>query len=100
MKKSGAAKSGKSKKRSGTEKVIVVLADAAGNYYELSRATLERSRVSADRKAAVEAAFKKEVTDFWYIPFIGVPGSVTSGKPKVQLKYAGSYLKSARPKRS
>lgn len=80
---------------------IIVLMDGAGNYYELSRATLERSRVSDERKKKVAVALEDVPKKFLYIPGTAIPGSVAAPEFKggQQLHYAGFYLKTSRAKR-
>jgi hypothetical protein len=93
-----AAKSSKSRKRGHQ---IIVLMDGAGNYYELSRATLERSRVGKDRKTKVKQALEDEDCFTTWIKRATIPGSIASA-PFVggrALHYAGFYLGSAKPKR-
>jgi hypothetical protein len=90
-----------SKKRSGKRQQIIVLVDGAGNYYELPRATLERSRVSARRKKEIEKYIMDRPEEFWYIGHPTIPGSVIAppfagGR---QLHYAGFYLSPTRSKR-
>jgi hypothetical protein len=90
-----------SKKRPSRKKQIIVLVDGAGNYYELPRATLERSRVSESRKKKVVAALEDVPSEFEYIGSPNIPGSIATpafvgGR---QLHYAGFYLSSARSKR-
>lgn len=99
MKKKPAAKSSKKKPASKRQRhQIIVLKDGADNYYEIQRATLERSKVSARRKARVIAAVKKVPVYFLYIPGTSVPGSMTA--PKFtdigELQHVGSYLSSSK----
>jgi hypothetical protein len=84
-----------SKKRPSKRQQIIVLVDGAGNYYELPRATLERSRVSARRKAKVAAALEDVPTEFKYIGKGDVPGGITKASKFAggrQLHYGGFYL--------
>src|SRR5919204_344909 len=80
---------------------LIVLMDGAGNYYELPRATLERSRVKESRKKEVAAAIKDLPRQFTYIRKSTIPGSMAADpfKGGRQLRYAGSYLSSAKSKR-
>jgi hypothetical protein len=89
------------KKPSTKRQQIIVLADGAGNYYELSRANLERSKVSEARKKKVAAALEDVATEFTYIPYTAIPGSVAAPKFEGgrQLHYAGFYLSSTKAKR-
>jgi hypothetical protein len=85
-----------SKKGSSKKKQIIVLVDGGENYYELPRATLERARVSEERKAEVSAALQDVPSEFMYIGNANIPGSI--GVPPFQggrqIHYAGFYLKS------
>jgi hypothetical protein len=81
------------RKRPIKQQQIIVLVDGAGNYYELPRATLERSKVKAHRKKKVAAALKDEPAVFRYIQRPTIPGSVVSIKGGHQLRYAGFYLR-------
>ena len=79
---------------------MIVLKDGAGNYYELSRATLERSRVDEDRKREVEAALEDEDCFTTWIKRATIPGSIAAA-PFVggrALHYAGFYLSKAKSK--
>jgi|SRR5919197_1560324 hypothetical protein len=90
-----------SKKRPSKRQQMIVFADGAGNYYELPRATLERSRVSDARKKKVAAALKDIPAEFGYITAPTIPGTIVSA-PFVggrQLHYAGYYLRSIKSKR-
>jgi hypothetical protein len=92
----------KSKKKSPIKKQqIIVLVDGAGNYYELPRATLERSRVSDRRKKKIAAAMGKMAPILRYIPGTAIPGGIAPPKfvEAQQLRYAGFYLTSAKAKR-
>lgn len=73
---------------------IIVLVDGAGNYYELPRAILERSRVDERRKKEVQKELRNEPNEFWYIGAVNIPGSVASApfKGGRALHYAGFYL--------
>jgi hypothetical protein len=81
---------------------MIVLMDGAGNYYEVPRKTLERSRVSERRKKKVAAALEDEPSQFAYIRNSTVAGSIATA-PKFeggrQLHYAGHYLSSSKSKR-
>ncbi len=49
----------KSSKKSATKrKQMIVFRDGAGNYYELSRATLQRGKVTGPRKKKIERLLK------------------------------------------
>jgi len=89
------------KKPSSKQQQIIVLADHAGNYYELSRATLERSRVDDRRKKKVEESLQDKPEEFWYIGAVNIPGSIAAGPCKGgrALHYAGFYLRSTKSKR-
>ncbi len=92
----------KPKKKSPIKKQqIIVLVDGAGNYYELPRATLERSRVSDRRKKKIAAAIARPSPAWHYIPSTAVPGGILPSKfvGAQQLRYAGFYLTSAKAKR-
>ncbi len=80
---------------------IIVLVDGAGNYYEIPRATLERSRVSDRRKKKIAAAIAGPQPGWHYIPGTAVPGGILPPKfmGAQQLRYAGFYLTSAKAKR-
>ena len=80
---------------------IIVLVDGAGNYYELPRARLERSRVSDRRKKEVAAALEDVPRLFRYIRRSTIPGSIAAApfEGGRQLHYAGSYLGSTKAKR-
>jgi hypothetical protein len=97
MKKPATKRSQPPKKR----QQIIVLADGAGNYYELPRAALERSKVSDRRKKEVEDNLKDRPEEFEYIGNRTIPGSTTA--PPFEegraLHYAGFYLTSSKSKR-
>lgn len=80
---------------------IIVLMDGAGNYYEVPRATLERSRVSDRRKKTVIAALEECEATHLYIKASAIPGSIAADKfvGAHQLYYVGFYLTSAKAKR-
>jgi len=83
-----------SKKRSSKRRQVIVLVDGAGNYYELPRAALERTRVSDARKKEVAAALQNEPSCFQWIRNSTIPGSIatTPFKGGRALHYAGFYL--------
>jgi hypothetical protein len=89
------------RKRPVKQQQIIVLMDGAGNYYELPRATLERSRVKEHRKKEVAAALKDEPPVLQWIQRPTIPGSVVapSFKGGRHLRYAGYYLSSSKGKR-
>jgi hypothetical protein len=90
-----------SKKPSSKRQQIIVLVDSAGNYYELPRATLERSRVSNRRKEKVKRALEDVLEESGYINDPVIPGSIVTN-PVVGsqvLRYAGFYLGSTKSKR-
>lgn len=84
-----------SKKRPSKRRQVIVLVDGAGNYYELPRATLERSRVSESRKAKVAAALEDMPSEFEYIGLTNIPGGIAIApfKGGRALHYTGFYLK-------
>jgi hypothetical protein len=84
-----------------TNRQIIVFKDGAGNYYEVSRATLERSRVDKDRIKKLEKALKDEECITTWIKRATIPGSIASA-PFVggrALHYAGYYLSRIKPNR-
>jgi hypothetical protein len=90
-----------SKKPSIKRQQIIVLVDSAGNYYELQRATLERSKVSDRRKEKVKRALEDVLEESGYIGAPVIPGSIVTN-PVVGsqvLRYAGFYLGSTKSKR-
>jgi hypothetical protein len=89
------------KKRPIKKQQIIVLKDGAGNYYELARATLERSRVSDRRKAKVAAALEDVASEFTYIGQPNIPGGISTApfEGGRQLHYTGFYVSSAKSKR-
>jgi len=91
----------RSKKPSIKRQQIIVLKDSAGNYYELSRATLERSKVTAGRKKNVERALEDVPPESGYINAPTIPGSIVTAafKGGRALRYAGYYLSSTKSKR-
>jgi hypothetical protein len=88
------------KGRPAKQQQIIVLVDGAGNYYEIPRTKLERSRVTARRKKKVAAAMKRIPPAWHYIPGTAIPGSIASPKFKgaEQLLYAGFYVTSTKAK--
>jgi hypothetical protein len=91
----------KSSKPRGGRRQIIVLMDGAGNYYEISRATLESCRVDDDRKDDVEEALEDEDCFTTWIKRATIPGSIAAA-PFVggrALHYAGFYLSSTQSKR-
>ena len=88
------------KKRAPKQTQMIVLADGAGNLYELPRATLELSRVEKGRKKKVTAALEDNDCEFIYINAPTIPGSIVSAPLKGgrQLHYAGFYLLSTKPR--
>jgi hypothetical protein len=91
-----------SKRRRIEEEQMIILMDGNGHYYELPRATLERSRVPADRQDAVEARLKDVPEKFIWIHRTAVPGSVAAApfEGGRVLHYAGFYLGSIKTKKS
>jgi hypothetical protein len=90
-----------SKKPSSKRQQIIVLVDGAGNYYELPRAALERSRVSDRRKEEVKRALEDVLEESGYIGAPVIPGSIVTS-PLVgsqALRYAGFYLGSTKARR-
>jgi SH3-like domain-containing protein len=88
-------------KRSGKRQQIIVLMDGAGNYYELPRAMLERSRVTESRKKKVAAALEDVQVEHCYIKAAAIPGSTVAAKfvEGLKLRYAGFYVRSVKAKR-
>jgi hypothetical protein len=92
MKKSTAKKPTKSSTK---RKQIIVFVDGAENYYELSRETLEKGKLSARRKREVEKLLEDRPIEFQYINNPTIPGSIMIPPfegGKVPLHYAGFYL--------
>jgi hypothetical protein len=88
------------KKRPVKKQQIIVLEDGAGNYYELPRSTLEKSRVSDRRKEKIVARIEDVPSQFAYIAVPTIAGSIASA-PFVggrQLHYAGFYLETIKSK--
>ena len=90
-----------SRKRPAKQQQIIVLVDGAGNYYEIPRAKLERSRVSDRRKKKVSAALKAMGPRWHYIPATAVPGSIAPPEfvEAQRLRYTGFYVTSTKTKR-
>ena len=88
-------------KRPIKQEQIIVLIDGAGNYYEIKRAALERSRVSEGRKEKVAAALENVEVRYKYIQDTAIPGSIAAPKSvgALELHYAGFYVRSTRAKR-
>jgi hypothetical protein len=82
-------------------KQIIVLVDGAGNYYEFSRAMLERRKVSARRKRKVKRALEDMLEESGYINAPVIPGSIVASPVarSQALRYAGFYLRSTGSKR-
>jgi hypothetical protein len=81
---------------------MIVLVDGAGNYYELPRAVLERSRVKEHRKAKVAAALQDVPSEFAYIGNPHIPGGIAKAAQFMggrQLHYGGFYVSSTKSKR-
>ena len=80
---------------------IIVLGDGAGNYYELSRAAIERSKVGENRKKEVKAALEDSPRCFAWIRNSTIPGSIATAafKGGRALHYEGFYLRSRKAKR-
>jgi len=97
MKKSAARSSKSARKR----RQIIVLLDGDGNYYEIPRATLERSRVDKRRKKEVMEALKDEDCFTTWIKRATIPGSIASApfEGGRALHYAGYYIGSTKSKR-
>jgi hypothetical protein len=91
----------RSKKPPSGQQQILVFKDAAGNYYELTRAAFERGRVSDRRKKKIAAALKDVPGKFWYIFASTVPGSIKAPKfvGASELHYAGFFVSSTKAKR-
>ena len=84
----------KSSKSATKREQIIVLEDGAGNYYELPRETLERSRVDDDRKDEVAEALEDEDCFTTWIKRATIPGSIVAApfKGGRALHYAGFYI--------
>jgi hypothetical protein len=93
-----ATKSSKSPRR---RQQIIVLVDGDGNYYEIPRATLERSRVDKRRKKQVKEALEDEDCFTTWIKRATIPGSIASApfEGGRALHYAGFYISSTESKR-
>ena len=73
---------------------MIVFKDNAGHYYEVPRATLERSRADKDRAKEIKKALEDEECITTWIKRATIPGSIASA-PFVggrALHYAGYYL--------
>lgn len=90
-----------SKKPATKRKQMIVFRDGAGNYYELSRVTFQRGKVTGPRKKEIEKALEDVLEESGYINAPTIPGSIVKAPfAKSQaLRYAGFYLKSTKPKR-
>ena len=91
----------RSKKPPRQRRQMVVFVDGAKNYYELSRAALERRKVSARRKKKVAEALEDVDAMYTYIKSSAIPGS-TAGTKFVGgegLAYAGFYITPIKRKR-
>jgi hypothetical protein len=88
----------KIRKKASRKEQVIVLKDGAGNYYEIPRARLERSKVSPARKKRLKAALMSPPTTYTYIKKSWIPGSVAAPRFKGgrRLHYAGFYLRSRR----
>jgi hypothetical protein len=80
---------------------MIVFVDGAKNYYELSRAALQRRKVSARRKQKVAKALEDVEAQYSYIKASAIPGSTATTKfvGGSELAYAGFYIGSAKGKR-
>ena len=80
---------------------MVVFVDGAQNYYELSRAALQRRKVSASRKKEVAEALDDVDARYRYIKASAIPGSTATTKfvGGSELAYAGFYISSSKGKR-
>jgi len=90
-----------SKKRRTKRHQMVVFVDGEKNYYALSRATLERSKVDDRHRKKVARALKDKACEFRYINRACIPGSIVAApfEGGRQLHYAGYYVSSAKAKR-
>ena len=99
MKKSTAKKPTKSSTK---REQIIVFVDGAENYYELSRESLEKGKLSPRRKKEVQKLLADRPIEFEYINIPTIPGSIMTPPfegGKVPLQYAGFYLSSGKSKR-
>jgi hypothetical protein len=98
MKKSATTTSKKSYRK---RQQMIVFVDGAKNYYELSRAALQRRKVSARRKKKVAKALDDIDANYTYIKASAIPGSTATAKfvGGSELAYAGFYIRSAKGKR-
>jgi hypothetical protein len=79
---------------------MIVFVDGNENYYEFSRAAVERSKVEESRKKKVAECLKDEPIGFIYINQATIPGSTVSPALEGgrQLHYAGFYLRPTKRK--
>jgi hypothetical protein len=91
----------RAKKSPSQRQQIVVFVDGAKNYYELSRAALQRRKVSARRKKKVAKALEDVEARYTYIKGSAIPGSTAATKfiGGSELAYAGFYISSPKGKR-
>ncbi len=77
---------------------VVVLLDNAGNYYELSRETLESSRVPDDEVDCLKEKLENVVGMSGYINIPFIPGSIvaTFVLPAAALQHVGTYRKKSK----
>jgi hypothetical protein len=80
---------------------MVVFVDGAKNYYELSRAALQRHKVTASRKKKVAEALDDVEARYTYIKGSAIPGSTAAPKfvGGSDLAYAGFYISSPKQRR-
>jgi hypothetical protein len=80
---------------------MIVFVDGEKNYYAVSRATLERSRIDERRKKQIVQGLHDKPCEFRYINRATIPGSIvaTPFEGGRQLHYAGYIVTSAKPKR-
>jgi hypothetical protein len=73
---------------------VIVFKDGAGNYYAVSRATMERSRVSKERAEQIRKALEDEECITTWIKRATIPGSIAAApfEGGRALHYAGYYL--------
>ena len=88
-------------KRRTSKKQVIILTDAAGNYYEVPRATLEKGRASRFRKRQIDKMLQDKQIEFSYIGHGNIPGSmgIPSFRGGRQLHYLGFYLSPSSTKR-
>jgi hypothetical protein len=101
MKNAPGSKRGGKKREQVIEEQIIVLLDGDGNYYEIPRATLERSRVPDSETHHVEQKLVDMPEKFVWIHRTAVPGSIAAGSLEGgrALHYAGFYLRTTKSKR-